>query len=275
MSRRSGALLLTVLAMGAMLPTLARTTLIGAGTPDQLAVYSKWFTNYPATHPEVDIRYDATVGTGHGILAIEDGTVDFAGTEGPMTDEELKIFRDKHGAIVLHVPTVVEAVVPAYHVDGINAELNFTSETLAAIFLGKVTNWSDPLIAHTNPGTNLPNLPIVVVHRSGGRINHVWSDYLVKTSSAWSSLMGPPRDLIEWPADFGLSGSDEVQIVGLIKQTQRLHRFPEFSGGTDSKRTLWQGAQSRRRIHQGKPQLIDRRRSFAPPVRRFPSVDYG
>jgi phosphate transport system substrate-binding protein len=108
--------------------------------------------------------------------------------------------------------------VPAYHLDGVT-ELNFTSEALAGIFLGRVTNWSDPVISKANPTASLPDLPIVVVHRSGGRINHVWSDYLDKVNPQWKAAMGPPRDMIVWPTGFGLAAGEEDEISRLVKQT--------------------------------------------------------
>jgi phosphate transport system substrate-binding protein len=220
-------LYVAILAVVVALPAAAQTVLKGAGTPDQLPVYSKWFSGYHAANPSVEITY-AAVGSGHGMLAVMDGTADFAASEGPMTDEDLQTYRDKHGFSILHVPALVEAVVPMYNIRGLTQELNFTPEGLAGIVLGKITNWNDPVIARANPGTNPPDLPIVVVHRSGGRTNHVWSDYLCKVSPEWKSVAGAPDDAIRWPAGFGLSANEDDEVVGLMKQTDGSIGFLNF-----------------------------------------------
>jgi phosphate transport system substrate-binding protein len=133
-----------------------------------------------------------------------------------MTDEQLKAFKDKHGSDVLLFPTVLGAVVPTYNVPGVTGELNFTPETLAGIFSGKITTWNDPQIAKANPGVKLPTDKIVVVHRSDGSgTTFCFTDYLSKVSPEWSSKVGKNTS-VDWPTGLGAKGNDGV--AGLIKQ---------------------------------------------------------
>src|SRR5450432_1537788 len=103
----------------------AKVTLNGAGATFPYPMYSKWFSEYNKVHPEVQINYQS-IGSGGGIRQVTEGTVDFGASDGPMNDEQLKAFQDKHGFPILHFPTVMGADVPTYNIPGVNAELNFT-----------------------------------------------------------------------------------------------------------------------------------------------------
>src|SRR6201982_2809858 len=155
---------LSLLCLALALPLCAQTTLNGAGATFPYPMYSKWFSEYHNAHPEIQINYQP-IGSGGGIRQVLAGTVDFGASDGPMTDEQLSQSKVK----ILHVPTVLGAVVPAYNVPGVSNELQFTPEMLAGIFLGKVTHWNDPAIAKENPGVTLPAAAIVPIHRSDGR----------------------------------------------------------------------------------------------------------
>src|SRR5215471_7281484 len=133
--RRSALLLLSCMLA---LPALAQTTLNGAGATFPYPMYSKWFSEYHNAHPDIQINYQS-IGSGGGIRQVLAGTVDFGASDGPMTDEQLSQSKTK----ILHIPTVLGAVVPAYNVPGVSEELKFTPEVLANIFLGKITNWND------------------------------------------------------------------------------------------------------------------------------------
>src|SRR5438045_2953171 len=142
--------MLLCLALGA--PALfAQTTLNGAGATFPYPIYSKWFSEYHKMHPDVQINYQS-IGSGGGIRQVLAGTVDFGASDGPMSDEQLSQSKVK----ILHVPTVLGAVVPAYNVPGVSNELQFTPEVLAGIFLGKITNWNDKAIASANPDVKFP-----------------------------------------------------------------------------------------------------------------------
>jgi phosphate transport system substrate-binding protein len=188
----------------------------GAGASFPNPIYSKWFDVFDQKNPNVRFNYQS-VGSGAGIKQVTDGTVDFGATDGPMTDEQMKGFRDKRGSDVLHFPTVLGAAVPTYNVKGVSTQLNFTPEALAGIFLGKITKWNDPAITGANKGVNLPGDDIVVVHRADGSgTTYIWTDYLSKVSDEWKNKVGKGTSP-NWPVGLGGKGSEGV--TGLIKQT--------------------------------------------------------
>ncbi len=188
----------------------------GAGATFPYPIYSKWFNEYNKLHPEIQINYQS-IGSGAGIKQITEGTVDFGASDGPMNEVQLKDFSDKHGYGVLHFPTVMGADVPTYNLPGLSAELNFTPEALVGIFLGKITKWNDPELTKANPGVNLPNHELVVVHRSDGSgTTYIWVDYLAKNSAEWKEKVGVGTS-VNWPV--GLGGKGNEGVSGLIKQT--------------------------------------------------------
>jgi phosphate transport system substrate-binding protein len=147
---------------------------------------------------------------------VSEGTVDFGASDMPMKDDQLKAAEDKLHTKVLNIPTVLGAVVPAYNIPGVSAELKFTPEILAEIFLGKISNWNDKAIAAVNSGVNFPNQEIVVVHRSDGSgTTFVWTDYLSKVSNDWKNQVGADTS-VKWPKGLGGKGNDGV--AGSIRQ---------------------------------------------------------
>ena len=218
MSRR---LLLALLA----LPSLAQTKLNGAGATFPYPIYSKWFNQYHQEHPDIEINYQS-IGSGGGIAQVTAGTVDFGASDGPMKDEQLAAFKQKRGSAVLHFPTVLGAVVPAYNIPGFKGELKFTPDVIAGIYLGKITSWNDPAIAKANSGVSLPNTPIVVVHRSDGSgTTYVWTDYLSKVSSEWANSVGNGTS-VHWPAGLGAKGNEGV--AGMIRQMDGAFGYVEL-----------------------------------------------
>jgi len=204
---------LALLCLAIAVPAFAQTTLNGAGATFPYPMYSKWFSEYHKAHPEIQINYQS-IGSGGGIRQVLAGTVDFGASDGPMTDEQLSQAKTK----ILHVPTVLGADVPAYNIPGVTAELKFTPDALAGIFLGKITSWNDPAIASQNPGVNLPNQPIVVIHRSDGSgTTYIWTDYLSKVSSEWQGQVGKGTS-VKWPV--GLGGKGNEGVAGMIRQMQ-------------------------------------------------------
>src|SRR5580692_4651633 len=144
----------------------AQTLINGAGASFPYPMYSKWFDTYHKKFPNLNFNYQSQ-GSSGGIKMVTEGTVDFGASDGPMSDEQLKAYRDKHGFGILHFPTVLGAVVPIYNVKGVS-QLNFTAEALAGIFLGKITKWDDAELTKANSGMKLPSANIVVVHRAEG-----------------------------------------------------------------------------------------------------------
>ena len=188
----------------------------GAGATFPYPIYSKWFDVYHTKNPNFQFNYQS-VGSGAGIKQVTEGTVDFGATDGPMNDDQLKAFQEKHGSAILHFPTVLGADVPTYNIPGVTGALNFTPEALAGIFLGKVTKWDDPAIASSNKGVSLPAADIIVVHRSDGSgTTYIWTDYLSKVSDEWKSKVSKGTS-VNWPV--GLGGKGNEGVTGLVKQT--------------------------------------------------------
>jgi phosphate transport system substrate-binding protein len=204
------ALLLAGLALA--LPVMAQTTLNGAGATFPYPIYSKWFSEYNKLHPNVQINYQS-IGSGGGINQLKAGTVDFGASDMPLKDELVK----QIPVPFVQLPTVLGSVVPSYNIKGVTAELKFTPEALAGIYLNKITKWNDPAIAKANPGVKLPDTGIVVVHRSDGSgTTFVWTDYLSKVSPEWKSSVGSNTS-VSWPV--GLGGKGNEGVTGLVRQT--------------------------------------------------------
>src|ERR1700676_2982553 len=203
----------------------AALSITGAGATFPYPIYSKWFDEYKKKNPSIEINY-ASIGSGGGIKQVTEGTVDFGASDGPMNDEQLKAFQEKHGVSILHFPTVLGADVPTYNVPGVSVALNFAPEAVAGIFLGKITKWNDPAIAAANKGVNLPGNDIVVVHRSDGSgTSYIWTDYLSKVSDDWKSKVGKGTS-VNWPV--GLGGKGNEGVAGLIKQTPTSFGYVEL-----------------------------------------------
>ncbi len=222
------ALLLAGLALA--LPVMAQTTLNGAGATFPYPMYSKWFSEYNKLHPDVQINYQS-IGSGGGIRQVLNGTVDFGASDGPMSDEQLAQAKTK----ILHIPTVLGAVVPAYNVPGISGEVKFTPEALAGIFLGKIQNWNDPAITKANPGVNFPNQPIIVVYRSDGSgTTFIFTDYLSKISKDWASSVGKGTS-VKW--QIGMGGKGNEGVAGQIRQLQGSIGYVELIYAVENKIT--------------------------------------
>ncbi|HEV7425414.1 MAG TPA: phosphate ABC transporter substrate-binding protein PstS [Thermoanaerobaculia bacterium] len=201
-------------AFGLLATALSAQTLQinGAGATFPYPIYSKWFDQYHKMHPNAEINYQS-IGSGGGIRQLSAGTVFFGASDGPMTNDQITAA----GFRILHLPTVLGGVVPVYNVPEISAELKFTGPVLADIFLGKITKWNDAAIRATNPGVNLPNAEITVVHRSDGSgTSYIWCDYLSKVSAEYRKTVGVATS-VNWPAGVGAKGNEGV--AGLVKQT--------------------------------------------------------
>ncbi|HEX3435633.1 MAG TPA: phosphate ABC transporter substrate-binding protein PstS [Pseudacidobacterium sp.] len=183
----------------------------GAGATFPNPIYSKWFSEYSAQHPGVQINYQP-IGSGGGIKQVTAGTVDFGASDGPMTDTQLQASKIK----IIHIPTVIGAVVPIYNLPGVNTELKFAPDVLADIYLGKITNWSDARIAKDNPGVSLPNTDIIIAHRSDGSgTTYIFTDYLSKVSNDWKNNVGR-NTAVAWPK--GIGGKGNEGVAGLVRQ---------------------------------------------------------
>jgi len=224
MKKIVGSFLLLFSAAGALWAA-GSLTITGAGATFPYPMYSKWFDEYHKKNSDLSINYQS-IGSGGGIRQVTEGTVDFGATDGPMNDEQLKAYQDKHGFGILHFPTVLGADVPAYNIPGVTAELNFTQEAIAGVFLGKITKWNDPAIASANKDVKLPGEDIVVVHRSeGSGTTYIWTDYLSKVSEEWKNKVGKGAS-VNWPVGLGAKGNESV--AGTIKNTPNSFGYVEL-----------------------------------------------
>ncbi len=193
----------------------------GAGATFPNPIYSKWFSEYNQQHPDVKINYQS-IGSGGGIRQVTEGTVDFGASDGPMSDEALAASKIK----IVHIPTVLGAVVPIYNLPGITQELKFSQDALAGIYLGKITMWNDPYIAKENPGVNLPAKPILPVYRSeSSGTTFIFTDYLSKISPLWKSQVGAGT-AVKWPVGIGQKGSEGV--AGMVRQSSYSFGYVEL-----------------------------------------------
>jgi phosphate transport system substrate-binding protein len=199
----------------------AQSKLNGAGATFPYPIYSKWFNEYHNQHPDIEINYQS-IGSGGGIRQVTAGTVDFGASDGPMSDEQLASSKVK----ILHLPTVLGAVVPAYNIPGFKGELKFTPAIIAGIYLGKIGSWNDAAIAKENPGVSLPNQSIIVVHRSDGSgTTYIFSDYLSKISPDWKGQVGKGTS-VNWPVGLGAKGNEGV--AGMIRQMDGAFGYVEL-----------------------------------------------
>ncbi len=169
-------------------------------------LFSKMFDEYKKLNPNVTVNYQST-GSGTGIKQLIEGIVDFAGSDAPMSDEDLAAA----GSEVLHIPMTLGAVAVAYNLDGVESgKLNLTGELVADIFASKITKWNDPKIQEVNPGLQLPDADIAVVHRSDGSgTTYIFTDYLSTVSEDWKQNIGTGKS-VDWPQGIGAKGNEGV-----------------------------------------------------------------
>ncbi|MEO8453247.1 MAG: phosphate ABC transporter substrate-binding protein PstS [Gemmatimonadota bacterium] len=188
-------------------------SLTGAGATFPNPIYTKWFDAYNKK-TSVQVNYQS-IGSGGGIRQFTEGTVDFGATDGPMTADQMSAVQGK----VLHIPTVLGAVVLTYNLPSLGATpLKLDGATIADIFLGKITKWNDKRIAALNAGASLPNQDLIVVHRSDGSgTSYIFTDYISKVSPEWKEKVGNAQS-VNWPA--GLGGKGNEGVTQLVKQTE-------------------------------------------------------
>lgn len=184
----------------------------GAGATFPAPIYTKWFQDYNKVHPGVEINYQA-IGSGGGIKQLTEKTVDFGASDAPMTDDELK----RTASPVLHIPTVLGAVVLTYNLKDVRQVLKLDGPTIADIFAGKISKWNDPRIVALNKGVSLPDLSIVPIYRSDSSgTTAVFTEYLAKVSPDWAAKSGHGKT-VKWPT--GLGGKGNEGVTGQIKNT--------------------------------------------------------
>jgi len=197
--------------------------LTGAGATFPNPIYTKWFDAYNKA-TGIQINYQS-IGSGGGIRQFTEGTVDFGATDGPMSPAQMEAVKNN----VLHIPTVLGAVVLTYNLPSIGAtQLQLDGATIADIFLGRITKWNDKRIAAMNPGVALPNTDIIVVHRSDGSgTSYIFTDFLTKVSREWKDKVNYATS-VKWPVGLGGKGNEGVtqqvkQIEGTIGYVELIY----------------------------------------------------
>jgi phosphate transport system substrate-binding protein len=208
-----GGIALSLASLGLASSALAQTGLTGAGATFPNPIYTKWFDAYNKK-TGVQVNYQS-IGSGGGIRQFTEGTVDFGATDGPMNDEQIAAVKGN----VLHVPTVLGAVVLTYNLSDVGTtKLRLDGPTVAGIYQGTITKWNDKAIAKLNPGAKLPNSDIIVVHRSDGSgTSYIFSDFLSKSSLDWKDKIGKATS-VNWPV--GLGGKGNEGVTQQVKMTE-------------------------------------------------------
>jgi phosphate transport system substrate-binding protein len=203
-------------------------SLTGAGATFPNPLYQKWLSEYGKLNPNIRIDYQS-IGSGGGIKQIQAQTVDFGASDAPMTDAEMK---GAPGELV-HIPTVLGAVVITYNLQGIAKPLRFSPDVVSDIFLGKITKWNDPRIKADNPDANLAAADIAVVHRAeSSGTSFVFTDYLAKVSAEWKAKVGADKSP-KWPVGQGGKGNEGV--TGQIKNQPNTIGYVELAYAVQNK----------------------------------------
>jgi phosphate transport system substrate-binding protein len=194
-------------------PPTGTVKLQGAGATFPAPLYQAWFQSYNGLHSNIEIDYQAN-GSGAGITAITQGTVDFGASDAPMKDTEMAAL--PAGKPLFHFPTALGAVVAIYNLPNVT-KLQLDGANIAGIYLGKIKKWNDPAIAANNAGVTLPDTAILVVHRSDGSgTTNAFTTYLDAVDTTWHAGPGAGKS-VQWPTGIGASGNDGVATA--VKQT--------------------------------------------------------
>ena len=215
------------IAVIAATPACKAQDLNGAGATFPQPIYNKWFNEYK-TAKGVAINYQP-IGSGGGIKAMQEGTVDFGASDAPMTEDEMSKLKGP----VYHVPTVLGAVVLTYNLPEVTKQLMLTGPVIADIFMGKVTKWNAPEIAALNKGVTLPNKDILVVHRTDASgTTYIFTDYLTAVSPAWAAGPGKGKD-VKWAV--GLGGAQNAGVMGQVRQIPGSIGYVELAYAKENK----------------------------------------
>ncbi len=200
----------------------------GAGATFPYPLYSKWFSDYNKANPNVQINYQS-IGSGGGIQQLKAGTVDFGASDAPLSSDEEKAMPGP----VLQIPATAGCVAVVYNIPGVGNGLKLTSNVVGDLFVGKIKSWNDPKIVSENPGVNLPNLPVAVVHRSDGSgTTYIFTDYLAKVHADFYFKVGRGKS-VNWPV--GLGGKGNEGVAGQVKQVPGAVGYVEYAYAVSNK----------------------------------------
>ncbi len=202
-------------------PTGPTVKLTGSGASFPAPLYQKWFKDYNAKHPEVQVDYQS-IGSGGGVKAVIAKTVDFGASDAAMKDDEIK----QVDVGVQLLPMTAGSIVLAYNLEGVTG-LKLSRDAYVGIFSGKIKKWNDPAIAKTNEGAKLPDTPINVVVRSDGSgTSYVFTKHLSTVSSEFSGKIGTNK-LPNWPEGFTKSKGNEG-VTASLKSTPGAIGYVEY-----------------------------------------------
>ena len=196
----------------------------GSGASFPKPIYEKWVSEFGKANPNIRIDYQAT-GSGAGQKALLAKTADFGASDDPMSDEDLK----SAGAEVLHIPTVLGAVVLTYNLEGVKEPLKLTGQNIADIYLGNIKKWNDERLKKDNPTAALPDADILPVYRADSSgTSAVFTDFLSKTSSEWKSKVGMNKQP-SWITGVGVGAKGNDGVMGQVKQTPNSIGYVELT----------------------------------------------
>ncbi len=199
----------------------------GAGSTFVYPVMGRWIQDFQQSHANVRINYQS-IGSGGGIQQVKSGTIDFGASDAPLSDADMAQM-----APVIQIPESAGPVCVTYNLDGLQKPLQLSSDTLAGIFLGKITSWQDPLLKKDNPSEKLPNVKITVVHRAeGSGTTAAFTTYLAAVSPEWSQQVSKGTS-VKWPVGLGAKGSEGV--TGQVKQSPGSISYVELTYATQNK----------------------------------------
>jgi phosphate transport system substrate-binding protein len=196
----------------------------GSGASFPKPIYEKWVSEFGKANPNIRIDYQAT-GSGAGQKALLAKTADFGASDDPMSDEDLK----SAGGEVLHIPTVLGAVVITYNLDGVKEPLKLTGQNISDIYLGNIKKWNDDRLKKDNPNVTLPDAEILPVYRADSSgTSAVFTDFLSKTSSEWKSKVGMNKQP-SWVTGVGVGAKGNDGVMGQVKQTPNAIGYVELT----------------------------------------------
>jgi phosphate transport system substrate-binding protein len=200
------------LTLASALPTEETVSLVGCGSVIPKALYGAWADAYAERAPQVHIKY-LPLGSSEGIKQMTAGSADFGGGEIPISDEEMRAT----GKDILQLPLFLTAVVPVYNVPGPTKSLRFSGKVLGDIFSGKIKSWNHPDLVKLNPGVQLPDLAITVLHREPGKgTTYLLTEFLSKTNPAFRAQIGISSSP-NWPVGLTAQGGE-----GMVRQVKEV-----------------------------------------------------
>ena len=204
-----------------------QVALNGAGSTFVYPVMGRWIQDFQQSHSNVQINYQS-IGSGGGIQQVKSGTIDFGASDAPLSDADMAQM-----APVIQIPESAGPICVTYNLDGLQKPLQLSSEALAGIFLGKITNWQDPQLKQDNPGEKLPNAKITVVHRAeSSGTTAAFTTYLSAVSPDWAQQVSKGT-AVKWPTGLGAKGSEGV--TGQVKQFPGAISYVELTYATQNK----------------------------------------